>query len=167
MAKDFSCASGRRMSRRDISRVIAYLAELPSNRKVFKITWAMVEKFAGFSRQALHANAEVKKAYALAKHNMAMRADCRGLRSVNTKTNQEILSENAALRDQLEKMKAKEVFWKQRWYTIAYNIRQKGLQMEQIDRPVPFAGPAMNAREIQAILDAWNEEAPPAVDRPE
>ncbi|MDH1869268.1 hypothetical protein [Ectopseudomonas mendocina] len=155
------------MSRRDINRAITYLAELPDNRKVFKVTWAMLEKFTGFSRQALHANAEIKKAFALAKHNMVTRADCRGLRSGGTRTNQETLSEIAALRDQLEKMKAKEAFWKQRWYRIAYNIRLKGLQMEKFDRAVPFIGPAMKAKEIQAILDEWNEEIPAAADRPE
>ncbi|MCY1559636.1 hypothetical protein D9M68_966910 [compost metagenome] len=126
----------------------------------------MVAKVAGYSRQALQANAEIKKAYTLAKKGMAARTHPRLLKRASTKSHQELLDENVVLRARLEKLEAREIFWKRRWYTIAYNIRQKGLQMEQFDRTVPFAGPPMQVPELQAILNAWNEDIPPVTDRP-
>lgn len=70
-------SSGRRISAGDVARIVKYLAALPDNRTVFKVTWAMIEDYAGISRQSLQANSEIKKAYILAKQAFAARSNPR------------------------------------------------------------------------------------------
>lgn len=154
-------SSGRRISAKDVARIVNYLAELPNDRRIFKVTWAMIADYAGVSRQSLQAHTEIKKAYTLAKQAFIARSNASLSKKVSFKANQELINENIALRARLDKLEERERFWKLRWYTIAYNIRQCNLQMVQIDRPVPFAGPSMNHQEIQMILATWNEPIPP------
>lgn len=153
--------SGRRISARDVARIIKYLADLPDDRRLFKVTWAMIEDYAGISRQSLQAHSEIKKAYILAKQAFAARSNPRLLKQNRNKTSQELINENIALRVRLEKLEVLIESWKLRWYTIAFNIRLHGLQMERIDRVVPLPGPAMYHQELQDILDAWSGPIPP------
>lgn len=161
MVKERVHGCGSRISTRDVQRVVKFLAALPDNRKVFKVTWAMIAEYSGVSRQSLQANSEIKKAYVLAKQTFFARSNPRLLKQSRNKASQDLINENIALRNRLEQLEARENSWKLRWYTIAYNIRQHGLQMERIDRVVPFTGEAMKQQEIQKILDDWNEPIPP------
>lgn len=159
---NFDTVGGRkRISGRDVARIVKYLDALPDNRRVFKVTWAMIAEYSGLSRQSLQANLEIKKAYLLAKQAFVARSNPQLLKQSRSKASQDIVDENIALRSRLEQLEAREKAWKLRWYTIAYNIRQHGLQMERIDRVVPFTGDAMKQQEIQKILDDWNEPIPP------
>lgn len=161
MVRKKCSSNGHRLSVRDVERIVNFLADLPDNRRVFKVTWAVIEKFAGVSRQSLQAHPEIKKAYIVAKQAFIARSNPSLLRKNRAKAGQELVNENIALRARIDELETREAFWRLRWYTIAYNIRQHGLQMERIDRLVPFSGPAMNLDEIQSILDAWNEPIPP------
>lgn len=154
-------AKARFLSESNVKAVIKYLALLPEDRTVFKVTWGMISDYSGFSRQALQANSDIKKAYLLAKQGFRARSKPYLHHRASAKNSKNLINENIALRARVEQLEAREVFWKLRWYTVAYNIRQHGLQMERIDRPVPFSGPAMNQKEIQSILDLWNEPIPP------
>lgn len=154
-------SSGRRISGRDVEGIVKYLAGLPDDRTIFKVTWAKMEEFSGISRQSLQGHPEIKKAYILAKQAFVARSNPSLLRKNRAKAGQDLINENIALRARLDDLEAREAFWRLRWYTIAYNIRQHGLQMERIDRLVPFSGPAMNLQEIQQILNTWNEPIPP------
>lgn len=154
-------SSGRRISARDLARIVKYLAALPDDRTLFKVTWAMIENYAGISRQSLQAHAEIKKAYILAKQTFAARSNPSLLKKNKTKASEELINENIVLRARLEKLEEREEFWKRLWYRIAYNIRKHGLQMERVDRVVPFSGPAIYHQEIQDILDTWSGPIPP------
>lgn len=159
---NFNNLGGRkRISGHDVARIVKYLASLPDNRRVFKVTWAMIAEYSGLSRQSLQANSEIKKAYVLAKQTLIARSNPLLLKQSRSKASQDLVNENIALRNRLEQLEARENAWKLRWYTIAYNIRLHGLQMERIDRVVPFTGEAMKQQEIQKILDDWNEPIPP------
>lgn len=161
MVRKSSGSKGCRISVRDVEKIVNYLACLPDDRTVLKVTWAMIEEFTGFSRQSLQAHSEIKKAYLLAKQAFIARFNPSLRKKNRAKANQELINENIALRARLDKLEAREAFWRRRWYTIAYNLRQHNLQMERVDRLVPFSGPAMNHQEIQRILDTWNEPIPP------
>jgi hypothetical protein len=161
MVSKGSSSCGRRISARDLAKIVKYLAALPDDRTLFKVTWAMIASYAGISRQSLQAHSEIKKAYILAKQAFVARSNPRLLNRNRSKSSQDLINENIVLRARLEQLEVREVFWKQRWYRIAFNIRLHGLQMEHVDRVVPFTGPAMNIQEIQKILDSWNEPIPP------
>lgn len=161
MVKERVHGCGRRISTRDVQRVVKFLAALPDNRKVFKVTWAMIAEYSGVSRQSLQAISEIKKAYVLAKQTFVARSNPRLRKRSSNKGYQDLINENVALQARIAELEKRDSFWRVRWYTIAYNVRQHGLQMERIDRVVPFTGEAMKQQEIQKILDDWNEPIPP------
>ncbi|QKE61872.1 hypothetical protein HNE05_00295 [Aquipseudomonas campi] len=161
MVNECAHGGGKRISNRDVQRVVKFLAALPDNRKIFKVTWAMIAEYAGLSRQSLQANAEIKKAYHLAKQAFVARSNSRLRKRSSNKGCQDLINENVALQARIAELEKRDSFWRVRWYTIAYNVRQHGLQMERIDRVVPFTGEAMKQQEIQKILDDWNEPIPP------
>lgn len=161
MIKESSRGCGSRISARDVQRVVKFLAALPDNPKILKVTWAMVAEYSGISRQSLHANSEIKMAYHSAKQAFVARSNLRLLKGSSNKKYQELVSENVALKARIEELERRDSFWKKRWYYIAYNIRLHGLQMSSIDRVVPLSGEAMSQKEIQRILDDWDEPIPP------
>lgn len=150
----------RRMTESDVRAIVADLDRWAVGQLGSKLTWALLEERFGFSRQSLDANHKIKAAFIYAKQALAG-----GL----VQTREQAAQENSALQRELEKLKfqiaeseRREYLWKQRWQRIAYHIREKGIQMDAVDRPVGLGANLPNERETATILRPFDKEIPPS-----
>ena len=122
----------RRITDSDVKSIIGDLDRWAAGQLGSKLTWAILEERFEFSRQSLQAKAEIKAAYDYAKKSLAG-----GLvksREQSTQENEELLHEVQRLELEVAEYKRREHLWRERWQRIAFHIRQKGLQVHEIDR---------------------------------
>ena len=100
-----------------------------------KLSWSLLEKSTGFSRQTLCSKPEIATGYAAAKLALA-----RGLRPRRAKDSDFLEDRMLHLKSELARYKELESEWLERWVRIAYHARGKGLSIEELDRPLPPAG---------------------------
>lgn len=151
----------RHISNEDITSIVRELDKWAMGELGSKLTWQiLVDKF-GFSRQALQAKSEVKAAYDNAKQALSG-----GLVKSKKQTEdeyQKVLIELERTKIELENYKQKEQLWLRRWQQIAFNIRQKGIQVSDIDK-----NPQCNDEELPSknettrILRPFDKEIPPS-----
>lgn len=143
------------MADTDVKSIIADLGRWAAGQLGSKLTWAILEERSGFSRQSLQAKAEIKAAYDYAKESLAG-----GLVKSHeqaTQENDELQHEVQHLKLEVAEYKRRENLWRERWQRIAFNIRQKGLQIHEIDQP---ADGSLGDREISNILRPFDKEIP-------
>ncbi len=153
MGKNF-----RRMSLTDIKTIISDLDRWAMGQLGSKLTWELLEDRFGFSRQSLQAKPEIKAAYDHAKQALAG-----GLiisKEQATEENNELRCELERIKLELEAYKRKEYLWKQRWQRIAFHIRGKGIQVQEVDRPIPDGRIEPTERDTTNILKAFDKEIP-------
>jgi len=149
----------RRMTNTDIQSIIADLDRWAAGQLGSKLTWAILEKRFNFSRQSLQAKPEIKAAYDYAKSQLAG-----GLvksRDVAVTESEELLRENERLKLELADYKRREGLWKLRWQRIAFHIRQRGMQVHQVDTSIPDDADFPTERETTKILKPFDKELPP------
>jgi len=155
MAKRF-----RRMSESDIKTIIADLDRWALGQLGSKLTWAVLEERFGFSRQSLQAKPEIKAAYDYAKQSLS--GGLVKTKEQATKENEALVCELERLKLELEEYKRKELLWKVRWQQIAFHIRQKGIQVQAVDKPIPEGADKPNEQETAKILRPFDKEIPPS-----
>lgn len=97
-----------------------------------RVTWRLLEKSIGFSRQAMAAKEELAQLYRDAKNALAKELRPRGVKS------DDFLEDKIAqLTNDLETYKKLEADWFERWVRIAFHARSKGLSIDDLDRPLP------------------------------
>jgi hypothetical protein len=146
----------RRMADTDVRSIIADLDRWAAGELGSKLTWAILEERSGFSRQSLQAKAEIKAAYDYAKKSLSG-----GLiksREQATQENDELQNEVQRLRLEIAEYKRRENLWRERWQRIAFNIRQKGIQIHDIDQPTEEN--SLSERETSNILRPFDIEIP-------
>jgi len=148
----------RRMTDSDVKSIISDLDRWAAGQLGSKLTWSVLEERFEFSRQSLQAKAEIKAAYDYAKKSLAG-----GLvksREQATQENEELLHEVQRLKLEVAEYKRRENLWRERWQRIAFNIRQKGLQVHEIDHPTTEN--TLSERETNNILRPFDKEIPPS-----
>jgi len=155
MAKHF-----RRMTESDINTIIADLDRWALGQLGSKLTWAVLEERFSFSRQSLQAKPEIKAAYDHAKQ--ALSGGLVKSKEQTTKDNESLICELERLKLELEDYKRKELLWKVRWQQIAFHIRQKGIQVQAVDKPMPEGADKPTERETATILRPFDKEIPPS-----
>ncbi|MOA20713.1 hypothetical protein D3C78_1411710 [compost metagenome] len=149
----------KRMSESEVKLIIAELDRWSNGLLGSKLTWAMLERSSGFSRQALQARSDIKSAYDHAKRSLSggLVASKREVE----KTNEELLRDLQRSALELEEFKRKEELWRLRWQRIAFHVRQSGLQVADIDKEIPAGGKAPSERETAQILRPFDKAIPP------
>lgn len=149
----------RRITESDIRLIINELSRWAKGDLGSKLTWKNIENSSGFSRQALQAKSEIKAAYLYAKQSLSG-----GI----VKTKEKITVENENLRSQVEKqklelreLKNREIMWRERWQRIAYNLRERGFQVHDIDKARPALKLDIPVKTVQKILKPFESEIPP------
>lgn len=147
----------RRMADNDVKSIIADLDRWAAGQLGPKLTWAILEERSGFSRQSLQAKAEIKAAYDYAKESLTG-----GL----VKSREQATQENDALQNEVQRLKLeiteykrRENLWRERWQRIAFHIRQKGMQIHEVDQPDPDDN-AISERETNNIVRPFDKEIP-------
>jgi hypothetical protein len=146
----------RRMTDTDVKSIIADLDRWAAGQLGSKLTWAILEERSSFSRQSLQAKAEIKAAYDYAKQSLSS-----GLvksREQASQENDELHSEVQRLKLEIAEYKRRENLWRERWQRIAFHIRQKGLQVHEIDQSAPED--SLTERETSNILRPFDKEIP-------
>ena len=77
------------------------------------------------------------------------------------KENEHLICEIERLKKEVEEFKRKEINWKKRWQRIAFHIRQKGMQVQVIDRVTPEGADSPTEREVSNILRPFDKDIPP------
>ncbi len=147
--------SGKRLS---VTRVNALVHELERWREGQlgdKLSWAYLEKFSGFSRQALQANTRIKLAYIAAKK--ALRGGLVITRAEYSEELNELSARVQTLQTSLDDYIGREKEWQKRWQRIAYHLRCKGLNVVEIDSEIPAKATAPNKRETELILVQFDQ----------
>jgi hypothetical protein len=97
-----------------------------------KVTWRLLEKAIGFSRQAMAAKEELAELYHEAKGNLK-----EGSRPRPARSDDFLEDKILHLTDDVERYKKLEADWLERWVRIAFHARGKGLSIDDLDRPLP------------------------------
>jgi len=148
------------MTESDINTIIADLDRWALGQLGSKLTWAVLEERFSFSRQSLQAKSEIKAAYDHAKQ--ALSGGLVKSKEQTTKDNESLICELERLKLELEDYKRKELLWKVRWQQIAFHIRQKGIQVQAVDKPMPEGADKPTERETATILRPFDKEIPPS-----
>lgn len=150
----------RRMSESDINSIVTDLDHWAMGELGSKLTWAVLEERFGFSRQSLQAKSEIKAAYDNAKQ--ALSGGLVKTKEQATKEAKVLQVEVNRLKAELEACKKKEDLWLRRWQQIAFNVRQKGIQMASVDKKPPEGAELPSNTEATQILRPFDKDIPPS-----
>lgn len=146
------------MTAHDEQRIIRELNKWALGHFGSKLTWAIIEDRFKFSRQALQAKPEIKAAYDVAKQSLSNSLVIS--KEATEESNLKLQIERESLKNQIAMFKEKEEKWKRRWQKIAYHVRQKGIQMSDVDKPVPSEANLPSHTETEKILKELDKEIP-------
>ena len=121
-----------KMSPVDVAYAVKELEAWRDSQRGRKLTWGLLSKATGFSRQTLAAKEEIYKGYEEAKLALAT-----GARPRKPKSDDYQLDRIAQLELDLAKYEKLESDWLERWTRIAYHARGKGLSIDDLDKPLP------------------------------
>lgn len=153
-------SSTRRIDEVDVRLILQEIDRWRYGALGSELTWAVLERFSGFSRQSLHARPEIRAAYQEAKI---------ALRSGLAKTRVEAVANNEALQAELDRVKRqlaiyqeRETQWRARWQRIAYHLRAGGFTPSHLDKPIPSGVKGISSREVDNVLRPFDKGIPPA-----
>ena len=112
------------------SDILKYLAEWKTGRYGKKLTWAILSKAFGYSRQALSGNAAVRAEYDEVKKTLKD-----AISEVDALT--DIAKENKRLIKDLAKAKELIHHYEQKYMRWQINAQEKGISIEVLNRPIP------------------------------
>ena len=120
------------MSAADVQYAVKELQAWGAGQRSAKLSWRLIEKITGFSRQSLSAKPDIAKAFDAAKKSL------REGRAVRQPRADDYLEQRLeSLRAQLEQYKQYEQDNLARWARIAYHCRGKGFSIDDLDKPLP------------------------------
>lgn len=120
-----------------------------------KLTWEVLERTYGYSRQALQSHIRIKAAYRLAKE--ALKSDTTKLRAKSNEDFESIRNQVATLKAVVADYVEREKEWQKRWQRIAYNLRAKRLSVDEIDREI---NSIPTIKETEKILSFFDKDLP-------
>ncbi|MEN8274733.1 protein kinase [Acinetobacter seifertii] len=148
----------QRMTVQDETRIIHELNKWALGYFGSKLTWAILEDRFKFSRQSMQAKPAVKAAYDVAKQSLSNGEVTS--KEVLDKAVDELKVEIEALKIQISNFQEKEKKWKKRWQQIAYHVRQRGIQMTDVDKPVKPEAVLPSHTTSEKILKELDKEIP-------
>lgn len=148
----------KRMSDYESESIVLELNKWAQGMLGSKLTWAILEDKSGFSRQTLQAKPAIKAAYDLAKSSLS--GGLAAKKNAALKDSGALQVENQQLRTEIESWRKKEKLWQLRWQRIAFNIRNSGMQMVNIDRDIPQGAKPLSDKESAKVLAFFDKDIP-------
>ena len=121
-----------KMSAADVQHAVRELQAWGDGQRSAKLSWRLIEKITGFSRQSLSAKPDIAKAFDAAKRSLRAGRPPRRPRA-DDYLEQKLDSLKAQLK-QYEQYEAENL---ERWARIAYHCRGKGFSIDDLDKPLP------------------------------
>lgn len=149
----------RKMTEGDIGSILLFLEDYTPETNV--LHWKDVEEHSKFTRQTLQAHPRIKEAYLSAKSRLAEARNTKYSATASFALAPEFEEQIKALYKRIETLEHQHELWRRRWYCIAYHIRNAGVQMFNIDKPVPIGSPPMSATDVRKILEKFDQDIPP------
>ena len=151
--------SYRKMTEGDVVAIVRFLESYRSDENV--IRWQDIEDFSKFTRQALNAHPKIKAAYRSAKDRLAEARQVESSPAPICGVSAELTEEIESLRKKIAMLENQQVLWRRKWYCIAYHIRQQGIQMFNVDKPVPIGSSQLTDKEVRRLLEDFDLDIPP------
>ena len=123
-----------KMSSEDVSYAVKELNAWRDHQRGRKLSWNLLEKSIGFSRQALCTKPAIAAAF-----DEAKKALSGGVRPRAPKSDDFLTDRINHLEAELTRYKGLEADWIERWVRITYHARGKGFSMNDLDKPLPPA----------------------------
>lgn len=123
-----------KMSSEDVSYAVKELNAWRDHQRGRKLSWSLLEKSVGFSRQALCTKPDIAAAFDEAKKALSI-----GARPRPAKSDDFLTDRIKRLEAELDRYRGLEADWLERWVRITYHARGKGLSMLDLDKPLPPA----------------------------
>lgn len=142
--------SGKRLSTADVTMIVRELERWRDGQLGAKLTWAILESTYGYSRQALQAHPRIKLAYSAAKE--ALRGGLVRSRAEYSEELAELRATAETLQASLDNYKVREKEWQKRWQRIAFHLRNKGLNVTEIESNIPGNCSPPTGKETESIL---------------
>lgn len=155
--------SYRKMTEGDIGSILQFLQSYTPETNVLR--WQDVEEHSKFTRQALNAHPRIKEAYSSAKSRLAEARNNRSAPTNPVALAPEFEEQIQVLYKKIQMLEHQQELWKRRWYCIAFHIRSEGVQMFNIDKPVPIGSPSIPDKEVRKILETFDQDIPPVANR--
>jgi hypothetical protein len=122
------------MSDTDHQYAIKELEAWRNGERGIRLSWSLLERSTGFSRQTLSSKGEIKRAFDAAKKALA-----KGIRVRPPRGDDYLENRLKAQEADLERYRNLEAEWLERWVRIAYHARGKGLSIAELDKALPPA----------------------------
>lgn len=155
--------SYRKMTEGDIGSILQFLESYTPETNVLR--WQDVEEHSKFTRQALNAHPRIKEAYTSAKSRLAATRNNRSAPAAPVALTPEFEGLIETLYKKIQVLEHQQELWRRRWYRIAFHIRNEGVQMFNIDKPVPIGTPPIPDKEVRRILEHFDKDIPPVASR--
>lgn len=123
-----------KMTASDLQYALKELEAWRDGQRGRRLSWNLLEKATGFSRQTLCVKPELASLYAEAKSALA-----KGLPARRPKPEDFLEDKLEHLESELARYKQLEDQWLEKWVRIAFHSRAKNLSIDDFDKPLPAA----------------------------
>jgi hypothetical protein len=122
-----------RMTEKDIIFILYELDSWQNGERSNKLTWDVLERLSGYSRQSLWAKPEIKIRYQEVKANIR-----NGIKKPTSNQYRQTLEQRIkSLEDQIAKFKEQENKWLELWARYEYNAQVIGISSAELSKPLP------------------------------
>lgn len=122
-----------RMTEKDILFILYELDSWKNGERSNKLTWDVLERLSGYSRQSLWAKPEIKIRYQEVKDSIR-----NGIKKPTSNQYRQTLEQRIkSLEDQIVKFKEQENKWLELWARYEYNAQVIGVCSNEFSKPLP------------------------------
>lgn len=122
-----------RMKPEDVQSILYELDAWERGERGNKLTWHILERLSGFSRQSLWAKSEIKNRLESVKETLRAGVDKNDSNQYRRTLEQRI----EALEQEINRLKQQQNNWLELWARYEYNARVTGIDTTRLEQPLP------------------------------
>jgi hypothetical protein len=122
-----------RMKPEDVQSILYDLDAWEQGERGKKLTWDILERLSGFSRQSLWAKSEIKNRFDSVKESLRNGIDKTDSNQYRRTLEQRI----EALENEINQLKQQQHHWLELWARYEYNTRVIGIDTAKLEQPLP------------------------------
>jgi type I restriction-modification system DNA methylase subunit len=122
-----------RMKPEDVQSILYELDAWEQGERGKKLTWDILERLSGFSRQSLWARSEIKNRFESVKETLRQGIDKNDSNQYRRTLEQRIDS----LEKEINQLKQQQNHWLELWARYEYNAKVIGIDTSRLEQPLP------------------------------